>query len=203
MQSIHSSYVPYSECRVGLCTELLFTLFLFKLSDWVEPVKKEFLKKLTYANLKRNLQEQIRYTLRNKNQEDLCEELVLILIDILNEELRDKVGPEDILNASQLEELQYALSEGARRIVKTNRIENGAQRLERRVKRAIEKTLVAPQVEKLSEVMLSGCSNAAVLNSSPRAPPLCTFRMLLLSLQTFVLFERKCPAKWTSHDIPP
>ncbi len=44
---------------------------------------------------------------------------------------------------------------------------------------------------------------AAVLNSSPRAPPLCTFRMLLLSLQTFVLFERKCPAKWTSHDIPP
>ncbi len=27
--------------------------------------------------------------------------------------------------------------------------------------------------------------------------------MLLLSLQTFVLFERKCPAKWTSHDIPP
>ncbi len=139
MQSIHSSYVPYSECRVGLCTELLFTLFLFKLSDWVEPVKKEFLKKLTYANLKRNLQEQIRYTLRNKNQEDLCEELVLILIDILNEELRDKVGPEDILNASQLEELQYALSEGARRIVKTNRIENGAQRLERRVKRAIEK----------------------------------------------------------------
>ncbi len=43
----------------------------------------------------------------------------------------------------------------------------------------------------------------AVLNSSPRAPPLCTFRMLLLSLQTFVLFERKCPAKWTSHDIPP
>ncbi len=34
-------------------------------------------------------------------------------------------------------------------------------------------------------------------------PPLCTFRMLLLSLQTFILFERKCPAKWTSHDIPP
>ncbi len=22
-------------------------------------------------------------------------------------------------------------------------------------------------------------------------------------VQTFVLFERKCPAKWTSHDIPP
>ncbi len=36
------------------------------------------------------------------------------------------------------------------------------------------------------------------------APPqLCIFRMLLLSLQMFVLFERKCPAKWTSLDIPP
>ncbi len=43
----------------------------------------------------------------------------------------------------------------------------------------------------------------AVLNSSPRAPPLCICRMLLLSLQMFVLFERKCPAKWTSQDIPP
>ncbi len=41
------------------------------------------------------------------------------------------------------------------------------------------------------------------LNSSPRAPPLCTFHMLLLSHQMFVLFERKCPAKWTSQDIPP
>ncbi len=48
----------------------------------------------------------------------------------------------------------------------------------------------------------SSCS-PAVLNSSPRAPPLCIFRMLLLSLQMFVLFERKCPAKWTSQDIPP
>ncbi len=46
-------------------------------------------------------------------------------------------------------------------------------------------------------------SMAAVLNSSPRAPPLCAFLMLLLSLQTFVLIDRKCPAKWTSHDIPP
>ncbi len=40
-------------------------------------------------------------------------------------------------------------------------------------------------------------------NSSPRAPPLCTFCMFLSSLQTFVLFDRKCPAKWTSQDIPP
>lgn len=153
---INLSNVHYSECRLGLCTELLFKLFLFNWTDWVEPVKKEFLKKLTYANLKRNLQEQIRYTLRNKNQEDLCEELVSILTDTLNEELRDKVGPEDVLNVSQLEELQYALNEAARRIVKSNRIENGAQRLERRVKRAIERTLVAPQVEKLSEVMIYG-----------------------------------------------
>ncbi len=44
---------------------------------------------------------------------------------------------------------------------------------------------------------------AAVFNSSPRAPPLCTFCMFLSSLQTFVLFNRKCPAKWTSQDIPP
>lgn len=29
-------------------------------ADWVEPVKEEFLKKLTYFNMKRNLQAQIR-----------------------------------------------------------------------------------------------------------------------------------------------
>ncbi len=47
-------------------------------------------------------------------------------------------------------------------------------------------------------------TRAAVFNSSPRAPPpLCTFCMFLSSLQTFVLFDRKCPAKWTSQDIPP
>ncbi len=46
-------------------------------------------------------------------------------------------------------------------------------------------------------------SKSAVFNSSPRAPPLCTFCMFLSSLQTFVLFDRKCPAKWTSQDIPP
>lgn len=117
----------------------------------MKPVRDVFLKKLTYANLKRNLQEQIRYTLRNKNQEDLCEELVLMLTDTLNAELRDKVGPEDILTVSQLEELQYTLNEAARRILKTNRME----RLERRVKRGIERTLVAPQIEKLSEVNFS------------------------------------------------
>ncbi|XP_070689214.1 chitin synthase 1 [Pempheris klunzingeri] len=116
------------------------------ISDWVEPVKQEFLKKLTYANLKRNLQEQIRYTLRNKNQDDVCEDLVLMLTDTLNGELSG-VGPEDVLSESQLEELQHALSETARRILKTSRME----KLEKRVKRAIEKTLTAPQVQRLDE----------------------------------------------------
>ncbi|KAK3522968.1 hypothetical protein QTP86_010301 [Hemibagrus guttatus] len=121
-------------------------------SDWVGPVKTVFLRKLTYANLKRNLQEQIRYTLRNKNQEDLCEELVHMLTETLSDELRDKVGPEDILSECQLEELQDALNESARRILKSNRMQfNHTKRLESRVKRAIEKTLVAPQAVRLSE----------------------------------------------------
>ncbi|XP_060923619.1 chitin synthase 1 [Limanda limanda] len=115
-------------------------------SDWVTPVKAEFLKKLTYANMRRNLQAQIRYTLRNKNQDDLCEELVLMLTDTLNVEL-SHVGPEDVLTTSQLEELQYALTERARRIIKTSQL----NRLEKRVMRAIEKTLIAPQVQKLDE----------------------------------------------------
>uniref|UniRef100_A0A7N6ASL8 chitin synthase n=1 Tax=Anabas testudineus TaxID=64144 RepID=A0A7N6ASL8_ANATE len=114
--------------------------------DWVMPVKEEFLKKLTYANMKRNLQEQIRYTLRNRDYDDVCEELVLMLTDTLNGQLVG-VGPEDVLTGSQLEELQYALTEQARRILKTSRME----RLERRVKLAIEKTLTAPQVQKLDE----------------------------------------------------
>ncbi|MBN3320799.1 CHS1 synthase, partial [Atractosteus spatula] len=116
-------------------------------SAWVVPVKKEFLKKLTYANMKRNLQEQIRYTLRNKNQDDVCEDLVQRLTDTVNIELKDKIGPEDVLTDSLIEELQHVLNEDARRILKTNHME----KLERRVKRAIEKTLTAPQVEKLSE----------------------------------------------------
>ncbi len=40
---------------------------------------------------------------------------------------------------------------------------------------------------------------AVVLNSSPHVPLLCTFCTFLLSLQTFVLFDCKCPTKWTSH----
>lgn len=117
-------------------------------TEWIMPVKIEFLKKLTYANLKRNMQAQIRYTLRNKNLYDECEELVQHLTDVVNSELSNKVGPEDVLSESQLEELQYALNEAARRILKTNRLE----KLDRRVKRAIEKTLLAPQVEQLHEV---------------------------------------------------
>ncbi|XP_061621971.1 chitin synthase 1 [Phyllopteryx taeniolatus] len=116
------------------------------ISEWVNPVKEEFLKKLTFANLKRNLKEQIRYSLRNKNQEDVCEELILMLTDTLSGQLYG-VGPEDVLTESQLEELQQELMEQARRTLKTSRME----RLEKKVKRAIEKTLTAPQVQKLEE----------------------------------------------------
>ncbi|KAM6943510.1 chitin synthase 1 [Xenentodon cancila] len=115
-------------------------------SDWVHPVKQEFLKKLTYANIKRNLQAQIRYTLRNKNHDDVCEDLVLMLTDTLNGEL-STVGPEDILPQIKLEELQFALTKQARQILKTNRM----VKLEKRVKRAIEKTLTAPKIQKLDE----------------------------------------------------
>ncbi|XP_029000538.1 chitin synthase 1 isoform X1 [Betta splendens] len=115
-------------------------------SDWVKPVKDEFLKKLTYANMKRNLQQQIRYTLRSRDYDDVCEELVLMLTDTLSREL-GAAGPEDVLTGSQLEQLQYALTEQARRILKTNHLE----RLKSRVKLAIEKTLTAPQVQKLDE----------------------------------------------------
>ncbi|XP_075965873.1 chitin synthase 1 [Anarhichas minor] len=115
-------------------------------SDWVTPVKAEFLKKLTYANMKRNLQEQIRYTLRNKNEDDVCEELVLMLTDTLNGELSG-VGPEDVLSESKLEELEYALEEHSRRILRISQME----KLEKRVSAAIKKTLTAPQVQKLDE----------------------------------------------------
>uniref|UniRef100_A0A3Q0R7P3 chitin synthase n=1 Tax=Amphilophus citrinellus TaxID=61819 RepID=A0A3Q0R7P3_AMPCI len=115
-------------------------------ADWVHPVKEEFLKKLTYANMKRNLQEQIRYVLHNKDYDDVCEDLVLMLTDTLNVEL-STVGPEDVLSDIQLEELQHALNRQARQTLKTNRME----KLEKRVKRAIEKTLTAPQVQRLDE----------------------------------------------------
>ncbi|XP_034536216.1 chitin synthase 1 [Notolabrus celidotus] len=115
-------------------------------NDWVNPVKEVFLKKLTYANMKRNLQEQIRYALRNKDQDDVCEDLVLMLTDTLNGELMG-VGPEDVLSDAQLDELRYALNKQARQYLKTSQMIV----LERRVKRAIEKTLTAPQVRKLDE----------------------------------------------------
>ncbi|XP_037549422.1 chitin synthase 1 [Nematolebias whitei] len=114
--------------------------------EWVEPVKQEFLKKLTYFNMKRNLQAQIRYTLRNKIYDDVCEELVLMLTDSLNTELRD-VGPEDILDQPRLEMLQDELTKQARHILKNNRL----PKLEKRVKVAIEKTLAGPQVRRIDE----------------------------------------------------
>ncbi|XP_049574396.1 chitin synthase 1 [Syngnathus scovelli] len=116
------------------------------ISDWVGPVKQEFLKKLTFANLKRNLREQIRYSLRHKNYDDVCDDLILMLTDTLTAQLYG-IGPEDVLTESQLEELQQELTTQARRTLKTSRME----RLERKVKRAIEKTLTAPQVQKLEE----------------------------------------------------
>lgn len=116
------------------------------IGDWVNPVKEVFLKKLTPANIKRNLQAQIRYTLRNKDQDDVCEDLILMLTDTLNGELSG-VGPEDVLNDARMEELSYALKTQARHFLKTCQMTS----LDKRVKRAIEKTLTAPQVPKLDE----------------------------------------------------
>lgn len=115
-------------------------------SEWVEPVKEVFLKKLTYANMKRNLQEQIRYALRNKDEDDICEDLVLMLTDALNGALIG-VGPEDVLNDTQLDELRFALNKQARQYLKSSQMRT----LEKRVGRAIEKTLTAPQVQNLDE----------------------------------------------------
>ncbi|XP_047437429.1 chitin synthase 1 [Mugil cephalus] len=114
--------------------------------DWVTPVKAEFLKKLTYGNLKRNLQEQIRYAFRNKNNDDLCEELIVLLTDTLNVEFKE-MGPEDVLTDVQMDELQYALTKQARQTLKSNRME----KLEKSLKRAIDQTLTAPRVQKLDE----------------------------------------------------
>lgn len=52
----------------------------------------------------------LRYALRNKDEEDVCEDLVLMLTDTLNRELSG-VGPEDILSESQQEELRSALEQ--------------------------------------------------------------------------------------------
>uniref|UniRef100_A0A3P9K521 chitin synthase n=1 Tax=Oryzias latipes TaxID=8090 RepID=A0A3P9K521_ORYLA len=115
--------------------------------EWVKPVRQEFLKKLTFANMKRNLQEQIRYALRNnRNNDEVCEDLVLMLTDTLNVELGG-LGPETVLTSVEIENVQFQLTKQARQVLKTNR----SMKLERKVKRAIEKTLSAPQVQKLDE----------------------------------------------------
>lgn len=118
---------------------------IFSVSDWVTPVKEEFLKKLTCANMKRNLKEQIRYALPS-SEDELCDELVLMLNDTLNIEL-SRVGPEDIPTNCQLEELRDALTRQARQILKTNH----KKKLEKRVMEAIEKTLTAPQIKQMDE----------------------------------------------------
>lgn len=51
----------------------------------------------------------LRYALRNKDYDEVCEDLVLMLTDTLNVEL-NSVGPEDVLSDYQLEELQLALN---------------------------------------------------------------------------------------------
>uniref|UniRef100_A0A672ZJF4 chitin synthase n=1 Tax=Sphaeramia orbicularis TaxID=375764 RepID=A0A672ZJF4_9TELE len=121
--------------------------FLYSVHKTLKKIfQEEFLKKLTYANMKRNLQEQIRSSLRLRCEDDLREELVLMLTDTLNRELSD-VGPEDVLEQTQLELLQNTLATQARHILKANNM----KRLEKRVKLAIEKTLTAPQVQRLDE----------------------------------------------------
>ena len=50
----------------------------------------------------------LRYVLRNKNEDETCEELVALLTDVLNRELSGD-GPEDVLSESRLEELRHAL----------------------------------------------------------------------------------------------
>lgn len=52
----------------------------------------------------------LRYSLRNKDDDDVCEDLVQMLTDTLNRELIG-VGPETVLSKSQLESLQSALEQ--------------------------------------------------------------------------------------------
>lgn len=118
---------------------------MLPVSDWVNPVKEEFLKKLTCANLAKNLKEQVKYVLP-LSEDELREELVLMLNDTLNTEL-SRVGPEDIPTNIQLEQLREALKSRARQILKTNH----KDKYKRNVERAIEKTLMAPQVKPLDE----------------------------------------------------
>lgn len=118
---------------------------IFPVSDWVNPVKEEFLKKLTCSNMAKNLKVQIRHVLP-PSEDDLCDELVHMLNDILTTEL-SRVGPEDIPTNCQLEELRGALTTQARQTLKTNHKMN----FQKNVMRAIEKTLTAPQIKQLDE----------------------------------------------------
>lgn len=112
--------------------------------DWVTPVKEEFLKKLTFANMKRNLQEQIRYALGNKSENDFCEDMSLMLTDTLTRELSG-VGPEDVPPEEQLKKLRSTLELQAQESLRSR------PKLLKRLKRAIDKTLTAPQVQNLDE----------------------------------------------------
>lgn len=114
-------------------------------SDWVHPVKEEFLKKLTIANMAKNLKEQVRYVLP-PSEDELYDELVLMLNDTLTTEL-SRVGPEDIPSSTELDKLEEALKTQARQTLKTN----SKRKLEKNVMRAIKKTLTAPQVIPLDE----------------------------------------------------
>lgn len=118
---------------------------ILPVSDWVNPVKEEFLKKLTCANMAKNLKEQIRYVLP-LNEDELCEELVIMLNDTLTTEL-SRNGPEDIPTDYQMAELSDALTRQARQILNSN----NKKKLKQRVESAIEKTLMAPQVKELDE----------------------------------------------------
>lgn len=125
-----------------------------------------------------------RYALRNnRNNDEVCEDLVLMLTDTLNVELGG-LGPETVLTSVEIENVQFQLTKQvnalklnrvellwlrlyrwtdflfirqARQVLKTNR----SMKLERKVKRAIEKTLSAPQVQKLDEV---SCQFNTLLN---------------------------------------
>lgn len=114
-------------------------------SDWVHPVKEEFLKKLTIANMAKNLKEQVRYVIP-PSEDELYDELVLMLNDTLATEL-SRVGPEDIPSNTELDKLEEALKTQARQTLKTN----NKRKLEKNVMRAIKKTLTAPQVMPLDE----------------------------------------------------
>ncbi|XP_024911637.1 chitin synthase chs-2-like [Cynoglossus semilaevis] len=88
----------------------------------------------------------LRFKLRNKKYSDVCDDLVAMLTDTLNTHLNGE-RPEDVLTSGQLEELEYSLTEQARRILKTSKM----NKLEKRVITAIEKTLTAPLVPRLEE----------------------------------------------------